>query len=195
MTGADRSAVEVMLGRTPRGDGRVARRCHLGLPVVVEVPPVLPGGEPFPTLYWLTCPLAVRRVGRLEDAGLVKEMSDAIDVSAADADYAARRGAVLAAMVAAGTVPGDGPAPSGGVGGAHGGVKCLHGRYGFWLVGGDDPAGAETARRVGRLDCAAPCVEPRAVEIEIRRPRDAGPGIGPAAPFATAPDRGEVFPA
>ena len=34
-------------------------RCHLGLPVVVRVPPILDDGTPFPTHYWLTCPLAV----------------------------------------------------------------------------------------------------------------------------------------
>lgn len=159
----------------------------MGLPVVVEVPPLLPGGEPFPTLYWLTCPLAVGRVGRVEDAGAVKEMSESMDVSRADADYAARRDLALAALA---TPVSAGPRPSGGVGGARGGVKCLHSRYAFWLVGGDDPAGAETARRVGRLDCEAPCVPGEsATEVEIRRRG----GLGPDAPFAGVPARSEVF--
>lgn len=187
MDRSDERVVAAMLGRTPRGDGTVARRCHLGLPAVVEVPPVLPGGEPFPTLYWLTCPLAVQRVGRVEDVGAIKEMSESMDVSGADADYAARRDAALA--VVAGAVA-TSPRPSGGVGGAHGGVKCLHSRYAFWLVGGDDPAGAETARRVGRLDCEAPCV-PTAVAggVDVRR---CG-GLGPDAPFECIPGRDEVF--
>lgn len=179
--------VEVMLGRPPRGAGRVVLRCHLGLPAVVEVPPLLPGGEPFPTLYWLACPLAVRRVGRLEDAGAVKEMSETMDVSGADAEYAARRDAALSVLVGTGA---GGPRPSGGVGGAHGGVKCLHSRYAFWLAGGEDPAGAETARRVGRLDCEASCVgDGEATEVEIRRRG----GLGPDAPLARVPGRDEVF--
>lgn len=190
MDAADAYAVEAMLGRAPRGDGAVARRCHLDLPAVLEVPPVLPGGDPFPTLYWLTCPLAVRRVGRVEDAGGVKEMTALMDLAAADADYAERRDVALAALVGAGRVAPGAPAPTGGVGGAHGTAKCLHGRYAFWLVGGDDPAGAETARRVGRLDCTEPCVStaPAAVRIERR-----GRGIGPVAPLGAIPARDEVF--
>ena len=35
----------------------------MGLPVVVAVPPLLDDGTPFPTRYWLTCPLARIRVG------------------------------------------------------------------------------------------------------------------------------------
>lgn len=194
MNGTDSRQVEAMLGRSPRGDGDVVLRCHLGLPAVVQVPPVLPGGEPFPTLYWLTCPLAVRRAGRLEDAGLVKELTDTTDLSAADTDYAARREAALAGMVASGVVSGDGPRPTGGVGGASRGVKCLHSRYAFWLVGGDDPAGAEAARRIGRLDCTAPCVEPPTSEIEIHRGHEAHAGLGPDAPFPRVPGRSEVFP-
>jgi len=188
----DARAVEVMLGRAPRGDCKVARRCHHGLPAVVQVPPVLPGGEPFPTLYWLTCPLAVRRVGRVEDAGGVREMTEAMELAAADADYARRRDAVLAELVGAGRIAAGAPVPAGGVGGAHGTAKCLHGRYAFWLVGGDDPAGAETARRVGVLDCSAPCVdeaEPARVRIQRGGRRGLGPRLCPDAP----PARDAVF--
>lgn len=192
MDAADARVVEAMLGRAPRGDGAVARRCHLGMPAVVEVPPVLPGGEPFPTLYWLTCPLAVRRVGRVEDDGGVKELTATTDLAAADADYAERRDVALAALVGAGHVAAGARAPTGGVGGAHGTAKCLHGRYAFWLVGGDDPAGAETARRVGRLDCTSVCVgaaAPAAVVIE----RGKRSGLGPTERFDAIPARDEVF--
>jgi hypothetical protein len=39
-------------------------RCHLGLPVVIQVPPRLDDGTPFPTLYWLTCPLATTLIAQ-----------------------------------------------------------------------------------------------------------------------------------
>src|SRR5690606_26057582 len=55
--GADIAVAEAQLGRPLRGMRRVAHRCALGLPVVLEVDPVLEDGVPFPTLYWLSCPL------------------------------------------------------------------------------------------------------------------------------------------
>src|SRR5439155_11917820 len=51
---ADREAVERQLGRRLRGRVRVAVRCGCGLPAVIETFPLV-DGEPFPTLYWLTC--------------------------------------------------------------------------------------------------------------------------------------------
>ncbi len=48
-----------------------------------------------------------------------------------------------------------GPRPSGGVGGTHTGVKCLHAHYAFHLAGGDDPVGRwvedQTRERSRRL--------------------------------------------
>jgi len=149
-----------MLGRPPRGEIVVSVRCHHGLPAVTEVAPVLPGGDPFPTLFWLTCPLAVKRVGRLEGDGLIRALESRVDVAAADRSYAALRRRRFDQLVAAGVVPSDSRAPRGGVSGAHGGVKCLHGRLAYWLAGGEDRAGEETAAAVAPLDCAAPCVAP-----------------------------------
>jgi hypothetical protein len=50
----DLAAVERQLGRRPRAVCRVAHRCPCGLPDVVETAPRLPGGTPFPTLFYLT---------------------------------------------------------------------------------------------------------------------------------------------
>ena len=96
------------------------------LPVVSRVPPFLEDGTPFPTTYWLSCPLAVRRIGRIEATGGVAEMEDraASDtefgerLTAAHARYGAERDAMGGAV--------DGPHPTGGVGGRCRGVKCLH---------------------------------------------------------------------
>ncbi len=70
----DRAVIEAQIGRPLRADSEVVSRCHLGLPVVVRVPPLLDDGTPFPTLYWLTCPLATARIARLESSGGVKRM-------------------------------------------------------------------------------------------------------------------------
>src|SRR3990170_4283634 len=125
----DRQVVEIQIGRTLRSNADVVVRCHLGVPVVIRVPPLLDDGTPFPTLYWLSCPLAVKRIGRIESAGGVasmdrKAMRDprfGAALETAHVEYAAERTALLA--------PGTDPAPSGGVAGARVGGKCLHAHY------------------------------------------------------------------
>ena len=54
--------------------------------------------------------------------------------------------------------PGADPVPSGGVGGARAGVKCLHAHYAHTRSGGDNPVGALVAGWVEPLDCVVPCV-------------------------------------
>ena len=154
----DRRVVEVQIGRPLRAASEVVSRCHLGLPVVVRVPPLLDDGTPFPTLYWLTCPLASFRIGRLEAAGGVKRMeakaeadtSFAAALAEAHRSYAAERDALLP--------EGDGPRPRGGVGGTALGVKCLHAHYAHSRAGGQNPVGELVAAWIEPLDCEVPCV-------------------------------------
>ena len=82
----DRSVVEVQIGRPPRSEVVVSARCHLALPVVIDVPPILEDGTPFPTTHWLTCPLAVLRISRIESNGGVRDADQWI---ASDPDVAA----------------------------------------------------------------------------------------------------------
>jgi hypothetical protein len=74
----DRSAVARQLGREPRAFRRVASRCPWGLPAVTEQEPYGPGGEPFPTMYYLTCRHLVAAVARLEAAGGVERWTAAV---------------------------------------------------------------------------------------------------------------------
>src|SRR6267142_1179975 len=69
----DRAIVALQLGRDPRGEVAIAARCAFGLPAVIRTSPELDSGEPFPTLFYLTCPVAVRAIGRLEAAGTMRE--------------------------------------------------------------------------------------------------------------------------
>lgn len=155
----DRDVVAVQIGRPPRSRVDVAARCHLGLPVVVEVPPLLDDGTPFPTRYWLSCPLAVRRVGRLEAAGGVKAAEETLLSNEAMAErqrvamerYRKDRDRLIPAGH-------RGPVPSGGVGGARRGVKCLHAHLADDLAGNDNPVGQMTVPDVLPLDCTLPCV-------------------------------------
>jgi len=99
----DSEVLALQIGRPSRATSAVLRRCDLGLPIVAEVPPILDTGEPFPTRYWLTCPLAHRRIARVEARGGVRaaqeriaadpELSHAVEV--AHARYARERDALL----------------------------------------------------------------------------------------------------
>ncbi|HSF84617.1 MAG TPA: DUF501 domain-containing protein [Acidimicrobiia bacterium] len=167
----DRGIVAAQLGREPRSTVEVVARCHLGVPVVIAVPPHLDDGTPFPTRYWLTCPLATRRIGRIESRGGVRAAEDRIAAdpalaerfAAANDRYQRERDTLIGD---------DAPphVPSGGVGGTQYGVKCLHAHYADFAAGNDNPVGEHTASEIEPLDCRTPCV----AEIEgvVRRDPD-----------------------
>ena len=142
---ADRTAVEVLLGRTPTGRYRiVVRHVDDGSPVVIRNHPLLDDGRPMPTRYWLLGEPERTLVSRIESRGGVHRVEDEIglDVIAAAHDrYAAERDADLPEGW-------DGPRPTAGVGGTRVGVKCLHAHYAWWLAGGDDPVGSWVSDRL-----------------------------------------------
>lgn len=126
--------------------------------MVVRVPPLLDDGTPFPTLYWLTCPLATTRIGRLEGAGGIKRLERKAEtdpgfgrrLEQAHTAYAAERNSLVP--------EGATPAPSGGVGGTSVGIKCLHAHYAHTRAGGDNPVGELAQQWIEPLDCIVPCV-------------------------------------
>jgi uncharacterized protein len=152
---SDRRAVEVQLGRSVRGTWAVARRCHLGVPMVIENYPRLDDGSPFPTLFWLTCPMLVKRASRLESDGRMSVMTERLAAddhlrrrfANAIARYRARR-AELEPIEDAGAPPGGGPDR----------VKCLHAHVAHELASPPNPIGAQTLAATGWPDCVAPCV-------------------------------------
>ena len=154
----DAAIIAVQLGRAQRARSTVVARCPLQLPVVLAVPPRLDTGEPFPTRYWLSCPLAHKRIARLEADGEVRRFEEkrsedpvfAEALAEAHRSYAEERDAL---------VSGEGIAPRGGVAGiVGGGVKCLHAHYAHQKGGGTNPIGAEVMARIEPLNCAEPCV-------------------------------------
>jgi hypothetical protein len=154
----DQQVVAVQLDRSLRAAIDVVVRCPLDLPVVVAVPPLLEDGTPFPTRYWLSCPLARIRVGRLESAGGVKTMERWVEsdpviearFEAAGQRYAAERDSLVPEAAT--------HRPSGGVAGSERGVKCLHAHYADYRAGHDNPVGELVTPWVEPLDCELPCV-------------------------------------
>lgn len=155
----DRSVAETQLGRAARSRVDVHTRCHLDMPVVIDVPPLLDDGTPFPTTFWLTCPLATLRISRIESAGGVRAADHAVS---SDPDVAERFSRAMARYEQhrENLVPDDwtGPTPTGGIAGSSGGVKCLHAQYADTAAGNDNPIGEEVAAQIEPLACTVPCV-------------------------------------
>jgi exopolyphosphatase/guanosine-5'-triphosphate,3'-diphosphate pyrophosphatase len=143
--GSDLRIVASQLGREPTTPFSVAARCPGGHPLVIRNRPSDAGGAPFPTLFWLTCPDAVRVVARLEADGWIARLNDRAATDPAFGEALERANAAYARERAR-----DAPqaASFGGVGGTRRGVKCLHAHYANHLAGGVDPVGAWVAERV-----------------------------------------------
>jgi len=158
MSADDGRVVEAQLGRRPRGVAGVAWRCPCGRPGVVATEPRLPGGTPFPTTYYLTCPRAVAACSTLEAGGVMAEMTDRLAADAAvAASYRAAHEAYLADRAALGDVPEVAGVSAGGMPGR---VKCLHALVGHALAAGPgvNPFGDEALDLIGEF-WRRPCLE------------------------------------
>lgn len=138
--------VAAQLGREPSIPFTVVARCGPGHPLVIRNRPIDPNANPFPTLYWLTCPETVAAVSTLESEGWIKRLNERAEVDPrlrtalrrAHEAYAGERGGLL-----------PGAERWGGVGGTARGVKCLHAHYAYRVAGGPDPIGSWVAHRLG----------------------------------------------
>lgn len=134
---SDAATVARQLGRPVVPFTRVAARCPFGAPAVVETPPYSVDGTPFPTRLYLTCPSLRRRVGALEDAGLIRALEARVAASpgardrlaaAQAADRRARAAAFAADPPAAAPLDGGASLEHRGIAGAGDDrrLKCLH---------------------------------------------------------------------
>lgn len=113
------------------------------------------GGEPFPTLWWLTCPFLAEAVAGLESAGGTDEWAARLEADpvvaarmrAADEEYRVRRAAA----------GGGDPCEKVGVAGQRDPlkVKCLHAHVAAALAGVADPVGEAVLEELGR-ECGEP---------------------------------------
>lgn len=164
----DRLLAERQLGRSLRGEVRVASRCPHGKVQVIATSPLLEDGTPFPTLYWLTCPLLRSGVSRLENGDLREELRRRVeedgDFSASllqaereyrrrQEDWAERMGVAARFRELFSQSPGIGGTVSLG-------LKCLHAHLAHYLAGGSNPVGREVMARLGevqRSECGGDC--------------------------------------
>ena len=132
--------------------------------MVIENHPRLEDGSPFPTLFWLTCPILVKRASRLESGGAMTEVTDrlgsdpALQARLAEAVTSlAQRRDEHEKIAVSGGPPGGGPDR----------VKCLHAHVAHELASPPNPIGALTLAETGWPDCRLPCVAPGGSE-EVR---------------------------
>ncbi len=171
-TDADMRAVRAQLGRPPRDTVGVAHRCPCGHPDVVATAPRLADGTPFPTLYYLTCPLAASAVGTLEAGGLMRRLTERLG---ADEDLAARYRAAHEAYLAARRRYGEVPEIEGvSAGGMPDRVKCLHVLVAHSLAVGEgvNPLGDEALAQLPDWWTDGPCVEAPPAEAALVEERD-----------------------
>jgi uncharacterized protein len=143
---SERSLVAAQMGRDPRSPWRVAARCKHGLPLVIASPSRLSDGTPFPTTFWLTCPMLVDGAGDAESAGGVAVWEERLRTDPALAKRAERAAEAYRAARAAesGGVDACGDVGIAGVARPDR-VKCLHARLAAHLAAVDDPVGAGVA--------------------------------------------------
>ena len=131
----DLDCIEFQLGRTPRDVHAIGFRCACSKPAVVQTPPRLSDGTPFPTFYYATCPRLTGAISTLESSGLMAEMNERLaqDPDLATA-YAKAHEAYLVDRDALGINVEEVEGIS--AGGMPTRVKCLHALIGHALAAG-----------------------------------------------------------
>lgn len=157
-TSADLECIHEQLGRRPRNVHAIAYRCPCGNPAVVETPPRLEDGTPFPTFYYATCPKLTGAISTLESSGLMVDMNRrlTIDPELAGA-YAAAHDDYLAARAALGIYVEEIEDVS--AGGMPERVKCLHSLVAHSLAAGPgvNPLGDEALAMLPQWWLDSPC--------------------------------------
>lgn len=173
--GADAEVAERQLGRAPEGMLGTSARCSYGAPMALLCAPIVARvskgtkraskAEPFPTLYWLTCPYLKERVGRLEGGQafldirrmIAEDNSFDSRLKAASEDYRGRRrrlyGELPIELRSAVSERATQDLLSSGPGGVkdYRNIKCLHIHLANFVSGMDDPVGEETARLISGM--------------------------------------------
>ena len=167
ITGADIQILAAQLGRTPRGVRAVLTRCRDGYPEVVLNSPLLSAEEPFPTVYWLTCPLLVKEIAVLENEGWIARFQSMIEQDAssreafagAQAAYRESRKRMVTEIRALPAYAEEVLARVG-IGGVAdlSKVKCLHAHYAHFLATGANPIGEKLHELIGETVCTEGCV-------------------------------------
>ena len=155
----DKQIIEAQIERSLRSDVQTSSRCHLDLPAAIKVPPNLDDGTPFPTTYWLTCPMYNKKIGALESQGLIAQLDNEIlnnpklrkEWNERQISYQEER------QVSQDQT--NEHLPTGGVGGATESIKCLHSHTADEISTGKNPIGKIVIESIGLFNCEKPCID------------------------------------
>jgi hypothetical protein len=154
----DLDCIEFQLGRTPRDVHAIGFRCACSKPAVVQTPPRLSDGTPFPTFYYATFPRLTGAISTLESSGLMAEMNERLaqDPDLATA-YAKAHEAYLVDRDALGLNVEEVEGIS--AGGMPDRVKCLHSLVAHSLSAGPgvNPLGDEALSKLPQWWKENPC--------------------------------------
>lgn len=164
----DRETAQRQLNRPLRGRVLLAARCPHGAVEVIATSPLLSDGTPFPTLFWLSCPLLQRAVSRLESGDfrkvlrrkLKEQPGFAARLRQAESEYIRERDSWAEEMGELDEVRAYLSGREGVGGTASGGLKCLHAHLAHFLADGNNPVGAEIAevlKGVQERECDGDC--------------------------------------
>lgn len=156
LSSIDRSVVEGQLDSRSDNVIEIIKYCPTGYPMLLLVHPFW-NEEPFPTIYWLSCPVLKERISKLEDQSylsLFKQKAQGIQkynskLANAHRDYAQRRIELLdpSTLNQAKNISPDlyEMLVNSGVAGIRdkAGLKCLHGHYAHYLADGNNPVGKD----------------------------------------------------
>lgn len=151
--------LQKQLSRPLTVDCQIVVKCPQGYPAVTENKPLDKEGRPFPTLYWLSCPLAVKKCAQLEAASLIKKVEQKLQtderlrtaflkgVSA----YQQRREQLAAEKK---TALSEAFLKSG-IGGSSNllALKCLHAHLAHFLATGQNPVGEILFKQLAWQNC------------------------------------------
>ncbi len=140
---------------------KVIKYCPTNYPMIILVHPFY-NQKPFPTIYWLSCPVIKEKIFELEDTGYIKELKqkkNQVDefknelnnahgryswtriklLSENDLENAKKISEDLYKMLIKSGVAGIREKE---------GIKCLHGHYADYIVSGNNPVGKEVAKKI-----------------------------------------------
>ncbi len=158
VTKKDQKIISGQIKRQPRNLHGIARRCGYRCPQVTVNAPLARSetdAQFFPTVFWLTCPEAVRRISRIEDQGFIQFIQARINQKPdlfqhfreSQLEYIYIRRSLLDPETRRSLRARDaGPArnlESVGIGGVADlrGIKCLHTHYAHYLATRNNPVG------------------------------------------------------
>lgn len=158
----DEDFFQFSVGRKPDGMFAVLRRCRFGHPMAVASFPII-RGEPFPTMFWLTCPHLIKACGKLESALYHKLIETEIENSeklkleqkSAHEKMVEIRKKVTEAL---GMVM-DPSVLKSGIAGAkkYTHVKCLHAHLAAGFAGIESPVTRALYEAITSIECAYDC--------------------------------------